>query len=247
MLLQYFPPLTGYGIVPLAWVPARKSSGIATRSGRQVARKAVASVAGSYEYLALATFRPKYHVPYSVPHQFQRSVYLTVTTLHSLGSVSGGPQLRITFPLVDNEAGGASGIASAGLSSQAIPSSHVFGTVKNPPPLPAQLYQVDLAPATTEYDPPTGDLSNFQTLSGDPPILTPYGSWSWKGISNITVLAQNVVAADEAQQRLFWSGILIGIAGAGAFALALELIGLGQKLTTSRLRKGAIKSTQGAL
>lgn len=247
MALLYFPPLTGYGVVPLTWPPVRKPSGIAAGSGRQVAQRSATSIAGSYEYLAMATFRPNYHLPYSAPQQIQRSVYFTVTTLQSLGSVSGGSHLRITFPLVYNEAGGTAGQAPVSLLSQGIPSSRLFGTAKYPPPLPGRLYPLDLTPATTKYEPSNGDLSNFQLLSGDPPVLTPYGSWSWTGLSNITVLAQDVVAADVAQQHLFWSGILIGIAGAGAFAFVLELISLGQKLTSSRPRKGAIKPTQGAL
>jgi hypothetical protein len=118
--------------------------------------------------------------------------------------------------------------------------------IKNSPPLPRQLYQPDVVPATTEYIGLGEDLSNFQALSGDPPTLTPNGAWSWNGIGNVTVLAQDLVAADAEQNRLFWSGILIGVAGGGAIALAVELINLAEKLSRSRSRNQVGKDGQEA-
>jgi hypothetical protein len=149
--------------------------------------------------------------------------------------------------LVGDEEGLFPGLVPVGLSSQAIPRNEVLGggfnTLQH---LPDQLYQPDIAPATTEYVSRGHDLSNFRTLAGDPPTLTGYGAWIWNGVSNVTVLAQDVAAADAAQTRLFWSGILIGVAGAGVFALALELIGLGEKLNIFGRPKGAAKAKREA-
>jgi hypothetical protein len=124
---------------------------------------------------------------------------------------------------------------------QAILSRELFAKFKNPPSLPERLYELGIAPATTYYFPPPGeDLANFQPLAGDPPTLTRAG-WTWTGVSNVTVLAQDIVAADAAQQQLFWSGILLGVAGAGAFAIPLELLSLGEKRSR---RKRTEKATQ---
>jgi hypothetical protein len=54
------------------------------------------------------------------------------------------------------------------------------------------------------------------------------------------------VAVDDAQNRIFWSGILIGIAGGAAVALALELIGLLEKRGVFRRTKGKDKIAQEA-
>jgi hypothetical protein len=166
-------------------------------------------------------------------------VILPLSSLHSLGVLAGGSKLRIVFPLVVNEE-----LTPDQLSSQSLSTGELGSTIKTTPPLPEHLYMPDITPATTEYDGVDEDLSNFQTLSGDPPALTPNRTWSWNGVSNVTVLAQDLVAADAEQKRLFWSGILIGVAGGGAIALALELIGLGEKL--SRRRKDADKAMQKA-
>ena len=55
--------------------------------------------------------------------------------------------------------------------------------------------------------------------------MTNTGEWSWNGVSNVTVIAEDVSAADAAQMRLFQSGILLGMAGAGVFTVVLEFFG----------------------
>jgi hypothetical protein len=55
-------------------------------------------------------------------------------------------------------------------------------------------------------------------------------------------LAQDLVAADAEQKYFFWSGILIGVAGGGVIAFALELVGVGEKL--SQRRKATQKASQ---
>jgi hypothetical protein len=222
MVLQYFPPLTGYRVVPLP------------RSAEPVV---AGSAADLRAYFTLFTLLPEKHLPSGDHLRFQATVDLNVTTFHSLGRVSSGSMLRIGFPLVENE-----GPNLPGLSSVAIPSSELFSRVRNLPPLPKQLYTPDMAPDTTKYVSCSGeDLSNFQELAGDPPSLTPDGSWSWNGVSNVTVLAQDLAAVDDEQKHLFWSGILLGVAGGGVIALALELLGFRQALSDSRRRKGENK------
>jgi hypothetical protein len=190
----------------------------------------------------MATLQPTPHVPRGTKVAAEE-VDLDLRSLHSLGSANGGSRLQIYFPFVENE-----GVLSpVELSSLPLPGNLIIAAqIENLLSVPEQLYEPDIAPATTEYINRSEDLSNFQALSGDPPALTPDGSWSWNGVGNVTVLTQDLVAANDEQNHIFWSGILFGVAGGGAIALALELIGLGEKLRDSRSQKGANKATQKA-
>jgi hypothetical protein len=237
ILLQSFPPLTGYDpLVPLTWLPVKlPPHKQATPAIPAPPAPAAATQHGLRSYLVLVpVLPPEHHVARGIKTAAEE-VDLNLMSLYSLGSFSGGSKLRITFPFVANE-----GVAPVELASIPIPADELAGRIKNPPPLPEQLYQPDITPATTKYIGAGEDLSNFQALSGDPPALTPDKIWSWNGIGNVTLLAQDLVAADAEQKHLFWSGILIGVAGGGAIALALELIGLGEKLSERRnARKNA--------
>jgi hypothetical protein len=241
MILNDFPPVTGMGLVPLSLVPVRKSPGSAAASAAPGAPPPPPPVIGDLApgrkaYLALFTVRPGDPSPVRGVKRALTAAYLDVTTLRPLVAANAGSELRITFPLVEG----------AGLtSSLPTATSELFANVKNLPPLPQQLYQPDIEPATTEYVASQGEnLSDFQTLAGDPPA-TVRDSWFWGGVSDVTLLAQNVMAADQAQRHLFEAGILLGVAATGAIALPLEAIGIWQESETRR-RKRAEKTRQQA-
>lgn len=241
VVLENFPSLTGSGIVPLTWSAVNTARSGAAASGTAVPGPPVppnASGSDLRSYLSQPfPVRPR---PTNVPAGAVRageSTSLELTSLYSLGSVSGGSKLRIVFPLIENE-------ASLQLPSLPIAASEFSAVIKNFPSLRGPLYQPDIAPATTEYRGLGEDLSDFGELSGDPPVLAPDGGWSWSGVGNVTVLAQDLVAADDEQHRLFWSGILIGVAGGAVIAAVLELIDLVQEF--SQRRKGVTEATQKA-
>jgi hypothetical protein len=244
MVLQYFPPLTGDGGIPFTWLPVSTPAPSPAASPPPAMPAPPpppvnATTPDLYSYLFLLTLLPPEHHVVPGAKTAAEAVYLHLTSVHSLGSVAGGSKLRIVFPLVVNEE-----LTPAELPFVPPIIGEHGSLIKNPPPLPKQLYPTDIAPATTEYFGIGEDLSNFQVLSGDPPALTPNRFWSWNGLSNVTVLAQDLVAADAEQKQLFWSGILIGVAGGGAIAFALELIGLGEEV--SKRRKDADEATQKA-
>jgi hypothetical protein len=239
IMLLYFPPLMGQGVVPLTWRPTGSAGVPPPPSSSGILTPAAATSLGLRSYFFQSTLRPEKHVPHGAQTTVE-TMNLVLTSLHSLGSVGAGSKLRIVFPLIVNE-----GPTLAGYSSEPVSADGFTYEIENPPLLPAQLYLPNIVPATTEYSGGGEDLSNFQSLSGDLPTLEPDKAWYWNGVSNVTVLAQDLVAADDAQNRLFWSGILIGVAGGGAIAFALELIGLGEKL--SRRRKGTDNAPQEAV
>jgi hypothetical protein len=240
IVLQYFPPLMGSGVVPITWQPSG-SAGITgppppTPPGGAVPGTAVVPDAPSY--LALRTLKPERQVPRGTKTA-AGAVNLDLVSWHPFGSVSSGSKLKVTFPLFRPK-----GVGAPGFSSLPIPANEITYRIKDSPSLPEQLYEPEIAPDTTEYFDQGKDLTNFQTLSGDLPTVTQQQAWFWIGVSNVTIIAQDVVAADDEQNHIFWSGILIGVAGGGTIALALELIGVAEKLP--RHRKGADKATHDA-
>jgi hypothetical protein len=226
IMLQNFPRLTGKGVVPLTWRPT--SRGGAPPAPPPLSPSVAADALGLRSYLFRSTLRPRPHVPRGVKTAAEE-VDLGVTSLHSLGSVSTGSKLRIAFPLVGSE-----GQTPVAESYVPLPPDELNDMIQSPSSLPDQVYQPNIVPAVTKYFGGSENLLNFQVLSADPPTLAPDRSWSWNGVSDVTVLAQDLVAADAAQNRLFWSGILIGVAGGAAIVFVLELLGLLEKLSRRR-------------
>ena len=171
VVMQYFPPLTGFGVVvPLSWVRLPPPLAAISVSALAPPQPAPADLVGLRSYLAVDTLCPlPHHVVPANTKALAETVGLPLMSLHSLGSVSGGSKLRIVFPLIGNQVPQ----AAAGLSSFPLPIGELSRAIKSPPPLPQQLYQPDIAPAFTEYVGAGEDLSNFEALSGDPPALTP--------------------------------------------------------------------------
>jgi hypothetical protein len=90
--------------------------------------------------------------------------------------------------------------------------------------LPARLYQPTQQFASESFYDFDVDSSNYSVLAGDPPEVDE-GSWVWKDTNDVTLLAENVAAQASEQTRTFWSGVLLGVAGAGLITVALEVVG----------------------
>jgi hypothetical protein len=147
---------------------------------------------------------------------------IAVSSLGRIGSASEGPQLQIEFPSYPETTPG-----GTGEPAQAVPTASVFAQVSFPRYLPAQLYVPDLYPGTSIFNSDYADLRDFQFLAGDPPSAIDYGTqggWRWIGIGQVGALAQSVAGVSAQQSRLFWSGIALGVAGAGAVTALVALV-----------------------
>lgn len=144
------------------------------------------------------------------------SLNFTVQAAAPIGEAMRGSQLRVAFPAVIGEVPG--DYTPSGFSSQAL-----FPGRQQVLDLPSVMYQPVLQAATSKFSNEFVKLSGYQILAGDPPALL--GSeWTWNGVNTATVLAASVAGQDTEQQHLFWSGIILGVAGAGFITAMMELL-----------------------
>lgn len=183
-----------------------------------------------HDYLAMFSFFPSASAAAAAASPPES---LRIATLRPIVSAVAGADLQISFPLITTELPGPAGVSSA-LSEYS--SGQLLGGYVNPPAVPGHLYPPRLQMGITKFDAAGAgaDLADFQTLAGDPPTATPNQRWTWTGLDSVSMLAQNVIAADSAQQGLFWSGTLLGVAAASGVACALELLALWTRRSARR-------------
>jgi hypothetical protein len=145
---------------------------------------------------------------------------INATARAAIGAGAKGSQLRVALPDVINELPG-------DYLPALYPASSEFAGVLNLPPsvLPRPAYQPALQAGQSSFFWAQAPLSGFQILSGDPPTLLGNHGWTWNGINNATVLAENVKMEASQQNELFFSGVLLGLAGAALLTALAEGIG----------------------
>jgi hypothetical protein len=141
----------------------------------------------------------------------------TITSVTPVGEAGRGSELRVAFPAVVGEVPG-------DYTPAAFPAENLFSGFQALLGLPSLIYQPVIQAGTSEFADGMASLSGYQILAGDPPTLLGT-DWTWNGINNATVLAASVAGQAADQNRLFWSGILFGVAGAGFITFVFEAIG----------------------
>jgi len=177
------------------------------------------------DYVAVRILRPGAH----------QAVFQFYTT-RPVVAVPVGSDLQITFPLVQDEVAAPAPVASTALP---VAARSYFGPYASlPVALPGNLYQPALEPGTTQYRANGQEsLPEYQTLAGDQPSIKPGDIWAWSGVGDVSLLAQNVLAANVEQSHLFWSGAMFGVAAAGGIATLVELFNVIQRYFRRRQRQ----------
>ena len=160
-----------------------------------------------------------------------------IATQYSVVSRGSGPELQVAFPLVLDEKPG-----PTLLPTQSISVGSLLGAYRptNLSGEPVGYYEPILQSGNTQYHPDSGtNLADYQTLAGTAPVIRPAGAWSWAGISDVSLLAQDALTADVDQEHLFWDGVAWGVAGAGVIAAVIEGVTAFQERQTRRARKRA--------
>ncbi len=186
------------------------------------------------DYLASLTFQPASTgaIGQQTPAPTPLPQSVEVTTLRPVVAAPAGPDLQITFPLIENELVTP---APSAFSADLLPVGEFLSNVP--------MYHPVLEPGASEFDAGHANLADYQTLAGDPPTLEPGEVWSWNGVGAVTLLAQNVIMADRAQQGLFWAGIALGVGAASAIALLVECTSVFLILDARRQRKSDVAKT----
>jgi len=140
----------------------------------------------------------------------------TITSATPVGEAGRGSELRIAFPAVTGEIPG-------NYTPAALSAGNLLGGFQALLGLPSSIYQPVIQAGTSKFTDGMASLSGYQILAGDPPTLLGTG-WTWNGINNATVLAASVAGQATGQDKLFWSGILFGVAGAGFITFVFETI-----------------------
>lgn len=145
----------------------------------------------------------------------------TFTSLRPIGEDSQGAQLRVAFPnLVGEKPGANPSSLACGFAASLV------GTYRT---ICAQLgnrrqWAPSLEAGTTKFSSANPPLGDYQYLAGDNPTLLGTTTWMWSGINGVEVLAASVPAQDNDQNDLFYSGLLLGVAGAAGIASVTELL-----------------------
>jgi hypothetical protein len=191
---------------------------------------------GYADYLAFGKFVP----PLTAAARAKRPSEPTVRimTQYSVVSRSSGSELQVAFPIVLDEK-----VASSPLPpAQSFPITTLLGAYHLPTDLSGEgglYYEPSLEPGDIEYRPGSGtNLADYQTLAGTGPVIRPAGAWSWAGLSDVSLLAQDVLTADIDQEHLFWDGVAWGVVGAAGIAFVLELVSaIQEEKKKTRVRK----------
>jgi hypothetical protein len=225
-LLSDFPRILSPGITGL------KALSVAPATAASAALPVpVQDAAGHADDLAFRTFVPP---PSGVIARIRRPSEPTVkvATQYSVVSRSSGSELQVAFPVVQDEKPGPPlpPTISVGslLGAYQSPSAQLSG-------YPVSYYEPNLEAGDIQYRPASGtNLADYQTLAGTTPVIRPAGAWSWAGISDVSLLAQNALTADVGQEHLFWDGVAWGVAGAAGIAAVLEIVAAIQGETKPR-------------
>jgi hypothetical protein len=148
--------------------------------------------------------------------------------------------LQVAFPVVLDEKS-----ASLPPPRQSFALSKLLGGYQNwsaaiTGGVPAGYYVPSLESGDNQYRPGNGtNLADYQTLAGTTPVIRPAGAWSWAGISDVSLLAQDALTADVDQEHLFWDGVAWGVVGAGGIAAVLEFVSALQGELARRARERA--------
>jgi len=195
--------------------------------------------AGHADFVAFRDFVP----PPSAAAQARRPSEPTVkiATQYSVISRSSGSELQVAFPVVLDE----KAASSPPPPTQSFRISSLLGAYQNRLAAigdePAGPYfEPNLLPGNTQFRPDSGTrLKDYQTLTGTAPAVRPAGAWSWAGIGDVSLLAQDALIADVDQQHLFWDGVAWGVAGGGVIAAVVEAVTAYQERPGRRRRKRA--------
>jgi hypothetical protein len=99
-------------------------------------------------------------------------------------------------------------------------------TFSNLPVLPSDLTEAVIDSRTQQlFFPGNKTSGRLQVITGTLPIAQDAPSWTWQG-GDPSLLAEDVTIDNSDQERLFWAGLLLGIAGAAAVALLSEFISM---------------------
>jgi hypothetical protein len=210
-----------------------------------------------YAYVQQLTIEPSSALARS--HSLQRDG-IVLTTLRPIVDAQAGPDLQIRFPLVATEQTASQLVAPSTQATSGFPflmrAPVYFPTIK------LGTCEFSLGDDASPFYSSARDLTNYQTLAGDPPTLTTLPPspgevingqvWSWTGLSAPTLLAQNVIEADQAQQGLFWSGTALGVCAASAIGCVLEMtsvllaVGARRRATTAVAEGPAAEAAESA-
>jgi len=238
LLLSDFPGILSTGVTGLA--PAGKVPAQSAYSA--VLPPPAQDAVGHSDYLALRAFVPL--TPAAARVRWLPVPTVKIATQYSVVSRSSGSELQVAFPLVLDEKPGPVS------PTQPISLGSLLGAYQpvNLSGYPAQLYEPNLESGNTQYRPGPGtNLTDYQTLAGTAPVVRPRGAWSWAGISDVSLLAQDALTADIDQEHLFWDGVAWGVAGAGGIAAVLEVASaIQEERKARRARKPRRRHLQGA-
>jgi hypothetical protein len=145
---------------------------------------------------------------------------IVITSATPLGEDEAGTQLRVAIPQIVGEQPGVR--IPAQETGQAL-----YAGAVNAPGFTGPAFGPTLLPGLSTFtirSPPAAPLADYQVLSGDPPTTLLGSEWAWDGINGATVLAADVPAENDAQNRLFWAGLALGLAGGALVTGAIELL-----------------------
>jgi hypothetical protein len=162
----------------------------------------------------------------------------TYASAQQIGENSQGAQLRVAFPNLIGEQPGAASVKGCGRAgSLASPLSTICSQLGNKPTWSTP----SLDAGTSTFSSPDPALGNYQYLAGDDPTLLGGNQWMWTGVNGVQVLAANVQAQGNAQNQLFYAGLLLGVAASAGIACLAELL---RPVWRKGAESGATKSGQ---
>lgn len=233
LLLSDFPQVLSTGITGL-----RAASTIQPETALSAALPVPAQDAvGHADFVALRNFVPPSSARVARTKRPSEPT-IKIATQYSVVSRSSGSELQVAFPLVLDEKSGSSFPPTR---SPILISSLLEAYQNRPADLsayPVGYYEPNLEPGDFQYRPSSGtNLADYQALAGTSPVIRPAGAWSWAGIGEVSLLAQDALTADLDQEHLFWDGVAWGVAGAGGIAAVLELVSAVQGERDERAKK----------
>jgi len=236
LVLSDFPRMSDVDTAPLTQQP---SSILQAPSGQLSVNvpNPAGNSGGRKDFLAMTAFRPGAATAAGLRPALEPVVH--VTTLRPVVSAVSGPELEVTYPLVQ-----AGAFEQEVPATEPIPGSAIVPGNEVPSALRlANYYQPALEAGDTQFH-VNGhvNLADYSTLAGDPPTVKPKELWSWTAISDVSVLAQDALTADVAQEHLFWAGVILGVAAASGIAALVELTSAVQATRKARRERRATRA-----
>jgi hypothetical protein len=241
VLLSDFPRLlASNGVMPLK---SASTPPPASALAQPLTAPALDAV-GRADFLAVDTFHPAPSAALLERRPSEPTV--KIVTQYSVVSRSSGAELQVAFPLVEDEKPAPVPDLPP---TQPVPVSELLAGYQPVPSRPGRdCYEPDLEPGNMQFRPAVGvNLADYQTLAGTPPVSRAQGDWSWAGTGDISLLSQDALTADVAQQHLFWAGVAWGVAGAGFIAAVLELVSASQKQLAARRKQPPAAQSAGTV